>query len=365
MKNQIEDSTSKKLSRWLVLHSFIVIAAAVLSFIFVETAANYSWTSDDGNNVLFHAMGVVIPMAAMLGVLNYYLSKWMYRYVNTLTYGIEKIANGDFEIKLDEKSAGPFSEVYENFNKMSTELQNVHTLHDDFINNYSHEFKTPITSINGFAALLLETDVAVEDKERYLKIIVEESERLAKMANSTILLSKLNAQQIVFDKKLYSLDEQMRQCVILLSLEWTHKEIDISCNLESVMFNGNKELMKHLWINLLNNAIKFTTKHGKITVTLSESGEKITIQISDTGKGMNSEVVSNIFDQYYQGEIAHSDCGLGLGLSIVKRIVELCNGEIGVKSVENEGSTFTVTLSKLGGTSSRNEQIRSRISIPY
>ncbi|MDF2926640.1 MAG: sensor histidine kinase [Paenibacillaceae bacterium] len=345
MTKQAADTTTQKVTAWLVLQSFIIIAAAVLSFMFVEFAANLDSLGDGGGFQIFsHAIGIIIPMAAVLGALNYYLSKFIYQYVSILAGGIEKVANGDFQTTLDVKKAGPFAPVYENFNKMGAELQNVQALRNDFINNYSHEFKTPITSINGFAELLLETEVTAQDQQRYLRIIAEESARLTHMADSTILLSKLNAQHIIPDQKLYSLDEQLRQCAILLSFEWTRKEIEFVGSFQPVMYHGNAELMSHLWINLLSNAIKFTPEHGEITVTSSESNGKITVQISDTGVGMSEDVISHIFDQYYQGETAHSVRGLGLGLSIAKRIAELCKGTIEVRSVENEGSTFTVTL---------------------
>lgn len=341
------NSTNKKVISWIAFESFIIICAAFLSFIIVEYASESAWFANStSHSVLSRALGIILPMSVILGALNHIMSKWTYRYVTLLINGIDRIANGDFETQLDLKESGPFLPVYINFNKMAAELKNIQTLRNDFTNNFSHEFKTPIASINGFAELLLKTDISEEAKAQYLKIILDESARLAKMADNTVLLSKLNAQQIVPEKKPYYLDEQLRLCIILLSSEWTKKNIKFSGSLEPAIFFGNKELMNHLWINLLSNAIKFTPEGGKITVTVSESRKAITVEISDTGVGIKEGDISHIFDQYYQGETAYSSHSLGLGLSIVKRIVDLYEGIIDVKSAENTGSTFTVILPK-------------------
>jgi signal transduction histidine kinase len=345
--HRVRNTTDKSFYIWIMVESAVIIAAAFLSFLFVEYAARSHWFAKSANdNILLHALGIIVPMSVILGALNHFLSRWTYRYVVLLVNGIGRIANGEFETQLDLRDAGPFLPVYVNFNKMATELKNMQTLRNDFINTFSHEFKTPITSINGFAALLIDTKVSDEEKEQYLKIIFDESAYLAKMADSAILLTKLNAQQIVPDREPFYLDEQLRLCVILLSNEWSRKKINVTGSLDSVVFFGNKELMDHLWINLLSNAIKFTPENGEISISVSETRKKITVQISDTGIGMNEEEISHIFDQYYQGKMAFSGQGLGLGLSIAKRIVDLYNGIIDVQSVENVGSTFTVILPK-------------------
>ncbi len=347
MKKQTSHSMDRKIISWIARESFVIICAAFLSFIFIESIAESNWfTNRIDSSIFLRALGIIIPMSIILGVLNQLMSKYTFRYVSLLINGIERIANGDFETKLDIKESGPFLPVYINFNKMAAELNNTQILRNDFINNFSHEFKTPIVSINGFAELLLKTDVSDEEKNQYLKIILDESSHLAKMADSTILLSKLNAQQIIPEKKPFSLDEQLRLCIILLSSEWTRKNIEFTGNLKPVVLWGNEETMHHLWINLLSNAIKFTPEGGKITVTLTETRKSITVEISDTGIGIKEKDITHIFDEYYQGEMIQSNQGLGLGLSIVKRIVDLYDGIIDVESTENVGSTFTVILPK-------------------
>jgi signal transduction histidine kinase len=341
---KIRSATNKEILIWISTQTYIIIAAAVVSVLFVELVAYFFWHDNNNTNLVLHALGIIIPLCIILTVFNYFLSKSIYRHVSNLSEGIKKAANGDFNVRLDPNTAGPLSQVYANFNKMGAELQNVQVLRNDFINSYSHEFKTPITSINGFANLLLDSNVTEEEKTQYLNIIKDESAKLADLANSTILLSKLDSQQIISNKTLYSLDEQLKQCAILLSAEWSKKEIVLSYELDSVVYNGNSELMQHLWLNLLSNAIKFTPQHGAITVSLTQNDGAIFVQISDTGVGMSEEVMTHIFDKYYQGSKSYTAQGLGLGLPIVKRITELCGGTIKVISAENEGSTFIIML---------------------
>ncbi|BCN28887.1 sensor histidine kinase [Anaeromicropila herbilytica] len=332
-----------KLTIWLTFESFIIVNVSVIIYELVDFVANYI-VGQNHHYSAIAGIGMFLPMSILMGFISYRFSKLIYRYVSKLIDGINQVANGNFDVQLNEKKAGPFREVYRNFNKMGRELESVQLLREDFINNFSHEFKTPIASINGFANLLLEKDISKEDEQKYLKIISEESARLADLAQSTLLLSKLESSEVIVDKTPYSLDEQLKQCAILLSTDWSRKKIDFSANLSSVTYNGNRELMQHVWINLLNNAIKFTPENGELSMDMTEIDGMIQVSITDTGMGMSEETASNIFEKYYQGENSKTIKGLGLGLSIVKRIVELCDGTISVKSKENEGSTFTVSL---------------------
>ena len=228
---------------------------------------------------------------------------------------------------------------------MCDELQSVQILRNDFINNYSHEFKTPIASIKGFAELLLDRDIPAEDQKQYLKIIADESDRLSKLASNTTLLSRLSSQQIITDVEVYDLGAQLRECCIILSGKWLDKDISFDGeDIPYVEFRGNKAMMQHLWINLLDNSIKYTPEGGGIKVSLSEQDGRAVVKISDTGEGISDEAKARLFIPYFQADTSHSKEGLGLGLAIVMRIVELCKGSIHVDSKIGEGSTFTVTL---------------------
>ena len=293
-------------------------------------------------------IGMIVPMGIVVGLISYVAMQTTNRHLSGLIAGISRVADGDFAARLNVEKGGPFKGVYSNFNRMSAELQGVQTLRKDFIDQFSHEFKTPIMSINGFATLLLEEKVSEEERRQYLSIIASESERLADLSSSTLLLAGLESQRFVLNKEPYALDEQIRQCVILMAPQWTKKALDLSAELDPVIYKGNADLMKQVWINLLSNAIKFTPEHGEISVCLKESGGTIAVAVSDTGKGMSSEETARAFEKYYQGDPSRSSKGLGLGLAIAKRIVELCDGRIEAHSSLGEGSVFTVYLSSSG-----------------
>lgn len=289
-------------------------------------------------------LGTLILMIIIVVPINTLAYRRRLKEVKTLSDGIQKIADGDFTTKIPINKRDQMFPVYENFNKMSAELASVQLLRNDFINSYSHEFKTPIASINGFASLLLDKEYSKEDEKMYLKIIKEESERLTNLATNTILLSKLSSQQIVTDIETYDLGEQLRQCSIILSQSWLEKKIEFSGDYPNVQYKGNKELMQHLWLNIIGNAVKYTPVGGEITAQLMRAGRIIRVVISDTGEGMTKETLEHMFDPYYQGDTSHATKGLGLGMSIAKRITELCNGTIRVESELSVGSQFIIEL---------------------
>jgi signal transduction histidine kinase len=227
---------------------------------------------------------------------------------------------------------------------MSSELGSLQMLRNDFINRYSHEFKTPIASINGFAELLLEKQLPEQEQRQYLEIIRDESERLSNLARNTILFSRLSAQQLITHVETYDLGEQLRQCSIILSKSWMEKQIDFTGDFPTLPFVGDKELIQHLWLNLIGNAVKYTPAGGEITVTLTAQGDHALVTVADNGEGMSEETQAHLFEPYYQGTSQYVSQGLGLGLSIAHRVTELCGGTIGVQSALGLGTTFTVSL---------------------
>lgn len=329
----------------LLMQSFAIVLTAVGSFMLM------TWIIRDLLDVkhIYAAMG--LELAGMLGFLTLVLVPMITvlyrrraREVVTLSEAIRKVAAGDYSTRITEYKRAQIKPIYEDFNKMCAELESVKLLRNDFINSYSHEFKTPIASINGFASLVLEKDLPEDEQKEYLKIIVDESARLSNLATSSILLSKLTSQTIVTDIEEYDLGEQLRECSIILSGTWLKKNMNFDVSLESVMYRGNKEMMQHMWINLLDNAVKYTPEGGKITVLVREENGYAIVKIMDTGEGISKDIQKSLFDPYFQGDSSHSRQGLGLGLSIVKRIVELCKGTISVRSTLGEGSEFKVIL---------------------
>lgn len=334
----------RKISAMLTLQTFFVVLIVVV--IASAIALMYRVVITD-----MHMIGVLsmlVPIVVLVTLVNFLFTRFIYRYLDKISDAMQKVADGDYTVRLDAEKDQPFRELYRNFNTMAEELGGVEMLKNDFINGYAHELRTPITSINGFAEMLLNDDgtLSREEKRSYLEIIASESRRLADLAGNSLLMSRLDTQKIIPDKKPFSLDEQLRRCSILLSGQWTEKELDMTMDLDEAVYVGDYDLMQHLWINLLTNAVKYTPKGGSITVTLKNEEKFIAVSVADTGKGIPPEDRERIFDKYYQTDKSHSKRGLGLGLAICKRIVQLCNGTLEVESEVGVGSTFTVRLPK-------------------
>ncbi|MCC3868284.1 sensor histidine kinase [Terrisporobacter mayombei] len=265
--------------------------------------------------------------------------------VKKLIEATDKVSKGDFSIRLDEKNVHPgVLEMNVSFNKMVNELSSIETLRNDFIVNVSHEFKTPIAAIEGYATLLQDTTLTEDERMEYTNIILDSSRQLSSLSGNILKLSKLENQEIIPDKKYFSLDEQLRQALLLLETQWSKKNIDIDMDLKTISYYGSEDLLMQVWLNIFSNAIKFTSDGGLIVTTLNNTSKGISVSISDNGIGMTDEVQSRIFDRFYQGDKSRSFQGNGLGLTLVKRILDLCNCDINVKSKVNEGTTFNITL---------------------
>lgn len=273
------------------------------------------------------------------------ISEKVLKPLNELIRATKAVAAGDFSVRVEESNT--LSEMWvlqRNFNHMAEELGSIEMFRNDFIDNFSHEFKTPIVSIRGFARQLRNEDLSPQKRREYADIIVSESERLANMSSNILLLSRLENQQLVTNRKEYDLDEQIRDCVILLEKQWSQKNLDMDMDLEPVRICSDPEMISHLWINLIDNAVKYADMNGQISISCRYAGGDIRFTIGNSGPGMEENTMKHIFDKFYQGDTSHTAAGSGIGLSIVRRIVELCEGEITVSSKLGRGTTFTVRL---------------------
>ena len=333
----------RELKRSLTLLSFITTNLSVLVFAFLE----FNISIREGRNADFHlpdALGMIIPYGAVMGVVTWISLRKSYKYMSALLFGLKRVAEGNFKKELEISNAGPYKEIFLNFNKMQRELESTKTLREDFINHFSHEFKTPIMSINGFATLLLKEDLPREEQIRYLETISAESKRLAELSRNSLLLTKLESTEIQTESEIFLLDEQIRECVILLSPLWTKKNIDLSADLFPMEVKADRTLMKQVWINLLTNAITYTPEGGSVTITQKGEKNRCSLSIRDTGMGIDEEDLSRIFTKFHKGKNVYKSAGLGLGLSIVKRILDISGGSVKAESVPGEGSCFTVIL---------------------
>ena len=337
INKEIASEINKRMSKYLIF-ALLACFASVLFLKYAENGYTMNW------HTIFFAGGIFVPLAIVLNIFNYFIIKNIYRQYADLAEGLEKAAEGDFYAKLDPSKAGAMTTVYKNFNRVTDELKKVRNMQEDFVNNYSHELRTPISSIKGFAEMLLEEDVSENERKKYLKIILDSANRLTNLAEESIIMTKLDS-QVILEKEEYSLSEQIRNCIIMLEPGWSVKNININAEIEEISYTGNKDIMQHLWINLMSNAIKYNKENGELNISLKRNNDKkIVVTISDSGIGMTEEQLSHIFEKYYQVEKSKTIQGLGLGLTIVNRILNLVNGEIEVTSKLGEGSTFTVTL---------------------
>ncbi len=269
------------------------------------------------------------------------------RPVENLIEATNKVAKGDFSVRIPtEKVSGEMLELVESFNAMTVELGSIEIFRNDFIRNFSHEFKTPIVSMKGFAKQLKNPALSEAERNQYCDIIISESERLTNMSSNILLLSKYENQEIVTDKKPYRLDEQLRDSILLLEKEWTEKELELEIDLPPITVEQNADMLGHVWTNLVANAVKFTPKGGKIKISAKENSESVAVTVQDSGIGMTRQQIKHIFDKYYQADASRGGKGNGLGLCIAKRVCTLCGGTISVRSEENKGSVFTVILPK-------------------
>ncbi len=264
-----------------------------------------------------------------------------------LKKGLKKVTEGDFTVRLENISANSeISQIQRNFNVMAKELQSTELFRNDFINNFSHEFKTPMVSVHGFAKQLKKGGLTKEQEQEYIDIILSESQRLINMSTNILLLGRLENQEVISDKVKFSLDEEIRQSILMLCEQWSAKDIEIIPELQEIEYYGNPDVLKHVWLNIIGNAIKYTDEKGCIEVTLKAvpENEGIELVVSDNGIGMDGATTERIFEKFYQGDSSRSNSGNGLGLAMVKRITELCGGRIKVRSEKGKGTDFYVYL---------------------
>ncbi len=293
----------------------------------------------------------IVPILSMLLIsvvvgtmVSFVISHFPLKPVRRMIDAINCLSGGDFSVRLSLPGPPSFQELAQSFNRMAEELGGIELLRTDFVNSFSHEFKTPIVSIKGFAEELKHDDLSPEQRNEYLDIIIAESGRLASLATNVLNLSKVEKQIILSDKQPFDLAEQIRRCVLLFESKWETKRLDLSVELDEVMFFGNENLLSQVWLNLIDNAVKFTQPGGSINIRLTRMDDCIRFVINDDGCGIGDEALTHIFEKFFQGDPSRTVNGNGLGLSVALRIVKLHGGKLECRSQENAGSAFTVEL---------------------
>lgn len=288
---------------------------------------------------------MVLFSVVLGGGLSIIMSRFFLRPVTRLGRAMERVAAGDFTVRLDNPGAlGEMRESYAHFNTMTRALAATETLQSDFISNVSHEFKTPINAIEGYAMLMQDAGNDPALQREYADKILLSTRRLSELVNNILLLSKVDNQTMPLEKHPYRLDEQLRRAILLLERKWTQKQIEWDVDMDEAAYTGNESLMLHVWVNLLDNAIKFDPVGGEIRLRLHCESTCIRITVSDNGPGIPKDQQSAIFERFYQADGSHKSEGNGLGLALARRIVRMCGGEISVSSEPGKGSCFTVEL---------------------
>jgi len=330
----------------LTLFIFAVMMAAVLIALGLILILNGFGVMDyhQGGGGMGRVLLALLFSLFLGTTISIFLSKRALTPLRTVINATHQVAQGDFHVRVTSKGVRELEELSHSFNKMVAELASTETLRKDFINNFSHEFKTPILSIRGFAKLLQEGNLDESDRTEYLGIIISEADRLASLSTNVLNLSKYENIEILPEKSTFSLDEQIRRTLVILEPKWSEKNLEIDIKLEEITFNGNVDLTQQVWLNLLDNAIKFSEVGGNIQLRLQRWNHGVKFTLKDSGEGMDKETASHIFEKFYQGDTSRSKTGNGLGLAIVKRIIELHNGTIEVESEVGIGTEFKVFL---------------------
>lgn len=335
--------------RWKIAIISIITLCSAFCISFIVIHATFFIHSDGKWTVM--ELGLFMISTCVMTVLLggsalWYVSKFVTDPIIKVSKAVKKIAEGDFSVQIEAVGKDEIGQLAVSVNKMVKELNGMEYMSKDFMSNVSHEIKTPVSAITGFSELLLDGNFSKEKEKEYLSCLYSESLRLSRLSDNMLKMSKLDNQEIITDRKEFYVDEQIRKCMIFLSEKFEEKEIEFELNLKKCKIKNNFDLLYQVWMNLIENAVKFSKEKGKIYVSAAYNQDKTEIQviIKDEGPGIKADKLPKIFDKFYQCDESHKTEGHGLGLSIVKRIIELTGGDVQCISQENEGCEFRIIL---------------------
>ena len=355
MKNLSSRRLLRLIGSYVIFFLTVAFAVSCCMMLFVTTLADSMGLVFTPENIAGAAkltFGNVVLITVLFATIDYIRRKMMIdRPVRAITTATERIMQGDFTVRIPPIKGVPedesFNRIASAVNRMVAELSGTETLRTDFIANVSHELKTPLAIMGNYATMLQRPGITEEEKNEYAKAISDAARRLAQLITNILKLNKLENQQIFPQTEEYDLGEQLCECLLQFEDAWERKDLNIETEIEDdVRIRSDGELLSVVWNNLFSNAVKFTPAGGVIGITLKTEGDSIVVSVRDSGCGMDSETGRHIFEKFYQGDTSHATQGNGLGLALVKRVVDILNGEISVQSVVGEGSTFTVKFKR-------------------
>lgn len=333
---------------WTGVISFFILTAVIMQMAILV----YDHIRERTDNITLIAVLILIEIIILSSFCTVF--DWIRRKITVerptkkILDATEKIAGGDFSTRLeiahDYGKYNQYDLIMENLNKMAIELQKNEVLKTDFISNVSHEIKTPLSVIQNYATLLQDESLDMETRKNYSKTLISASKRITDLITNILKLNKLENQEIQEKHEAFSLTESLANTVVEFETLIEKKNLELNCDFDDVVIFSSKSLLEIVWNNLISNAIKFSSDGGKIDVLLKRKDKNVEVKVIDTGCGMTSETGSKIFEKFYQGDTSHSTQGNGLGLALVKKVIDTLGGEISVQSQLNKGSTFTIVL---------------------
>lgn len=339
---------------FFLLMSFVVTCCMQLFLNIMQRSMGTILTKEDIELAAKLTFGNVVLISLLCTVVDE-IRRWymVTRPVRRIAAAAEKIMEGDLSVRIQPvRGIDPqdgFNAIIDSFNRMTEELSGIETLRTDFISNVSHELKTPLAVIQNYGTLLQQPDLPEAPRMEYAKTITDASRRLANLITNILKLNKLENQQIYPQKVIYNLGEQLCQCLLAFEDIWEKKGIEIDTDIEEdVLIASDTELLSLVWNNLISNALKFTPSGGHISICLVAEPDYAIVRVGDTGCGISPEVGAHIFEKFYQGDTSHATQGNGLGLALVKRVVDIVGGDISVESEVGKGSVFTVKIRRAG-----------------
>lgn len=348
MKN-VSRRKDKRINAPLISLKTLLLIFGVMIILVLTISLIIYYLPDRVWTVISMTAAFLFGTALALTIVFTVMQRYLYgKPIQIIADAARQVSEGDFSVRIDPiRKDGKKNEIevlIEDFNKMVQELQSTEILKSDFISNVSHEIKAPLSVIQSYSTALKDPTLVKEQQRQYADIIIHASKDMSEMISNILKLNKLEHQGIVPASDPYPIGEQLRRCALNYMTQWEEKGIDFQIEVVDTMIPYDDSLMELVWNNLISNAVKFTPEGGTISLTSWVKGEELFVRVKDTGPGMTTDIISNIFDKFYQGDLSHSVKGNGLGLALVKRVLEIVNGKIKVKSQPGEGSSFTVIL---------------------
>lgn len=343
----------KSIHRYSIYFLLIAFVISCCMMLFLQTMAvtmGITLTEEGIRTAAKLTFGNVVFLSLLFTVFDIVYRKFtLDRPVKRITEAAQKMTQGDFAVRIPPTRGLSYNDelndIIDCLNRMAEELSGTETLRTDFIANVSHELKTPLSVMHNYGTLLQQPDLPDEQRIEYAKAVTDASRRLADLVSNILKLNKLENQQIVLHSEAYDLGEQLCECLLNFENEWEKKQLEIDTHLEDgVLVHADAEMLSLVWNNLFSNAVKFTEPGGRVSLSLTTDGDMAVVRVADTGCGISKEVGAHMFDKFYQGDTSHATEGNGLGLALVKRIIDITESDISVESECGRGTAFTVKI---------------------